>query len=94
MTAALLVRFGLGILLGIFFYGGLWLTVSRLATTTHPLALTLGSLMLRMGVVLGGFLVLIGGHWQNAAAALAGFTAGRFILSWPVRFTHRSTPCT
>jgi uncharacterized membrane protein YjjP (DUF1212 family) len=47
-----------------------------------------------MGMALGGFLLLIDGHWQNAVAALAGFTAGRFILSLPARFTHRRTPCT
>jgi F1F0 ATPase subunit 2 len=93
VTAAILVRFGLGTLPGTFFFGGLWLTVSRLATAKHPRTLSLGSLILRMGVALGGFILLIHGHWQNAAAALAGFTAGRFILSLPARFTHRSTPC-
>ena len=44
----MILRFGFGILLGVFFYGGLWLTVRNLATTRHPFALTLGSLVLRI----------------------------------------------
>jgi F1F0 ATPase subunit 2 len=86
----MILRFGFGFLLGVFFYGGLWLTVSRLATTRHPLVLSLGSLMLRTGVTLSGLFLLIGHRWQNAVAALVGFSAGRLILSLP----HRDTPCT
>jgi F1F0 ATPase subunit 2 len=86
----MILRFAFGILLGVFFYGGLWLTVRRLATTRHPFALTLGSLLLRTAVTLGGFLLILNGRWQNAAAALAGFTASRLILGW----TARRTTCT
>ena len=89
------LRFAFGILLGILFYGGLWLTVRRLPTTRHPLALTLGSLLLRMSVTLGGFIVMIGGRWQNAAVALAGFTAARLFLGLALRSSPaRSQPCT
>jgi F1F0 ATPase subunit 2 len=71
-----------GLLLGVFFYGGLSLTVRRLATTRHPFAVTLGSLFVRTAVAVAGFFFLIGGHWQNALWALAGFTAARFLLRW------------
>jgi F1F0 ATPase subunit 2 len=86
----MMLRFAFGILLGIFFYGGLWLTVRRLATTPHPFALTLGSLLLRMAVTLAGFLFVLNGRWQNAAVTLLGFTAGRLVLGW----TARRTTCT
>lgn len=76
----MIARFAFGLLLGVFFYGGLWLTVRRLATARHPFALTLGSLFLRTGVTLAGFLCVIGGRWQNAVVALIGFTAARFLL--------------
>lgn len=76
----MIFRFVLGILLGVIFYGGLWLTVRRLPATGHPAALTLGSLLLRMSVTLGGFLIVINGRWQNAATALAGFTVARILL--------------
>jgi F1F0 ATPase subunit 2 len=81
----MILRFLSGILLGFFFYGGLWLTVRRLAATRHPFALTLGSLMLRMGVTLAGFLLVLDGRWQNAAVALAGFTTGRMMLGFATR---------
>jgi F1F0 ATPase subunit 2 len=77
-----------GILLGVFFYGGLWLTVRRLPTTRHPMALTLGSLLLRMALTLAGFFLVIGGRWQNAVTLLVGFTAARLFL------VNRRTPCT
>jgi F1F0 ATPase subunit 2 len=83
----MMLRFTFGILLGAFFYGGLWLTVRRLATTRHPFALSLGSLLLRMAVTLGGFLLILNGQWQNAVATLAGFTAGRLTLAWMARRT-------
>jgi F1F0 ATPase subunit 2 len=76
-----------GILLGVLFYGGLWLTVRRFPTTHHPLALALGSLLLRMAITLAGFYLIIDGQWQNAVAALAGFTAARVLI------VNRRTPC-
>jgi len=86
----MILRFAFGILLGVFFYGGLWLTVRNLATTRHPFALTLGSLLLRMTVTLAGFFLLIDGHWQYAAASLLGFTTVRLLLSLPTRWR---SPC-
>ena len=77
-----------GTLLGIFFYGGLWLTVRRFPTTRHPLAITLGSLLVRMAVTLAGFFFVIDGRWRNAVAALLGFTAARLFL------LHRRSLCT
>lgn len=78
---------GAGLILGIFFYGGLWLTVRHLATTTHPVLLTLGSFWVRLAVVLGGFLFVTPGKWQNAALCLTGFVAGRIAVSRWVRCT-------
>lgn len=81
-------RFVFGVLLGGFFFGGLWLTVRCLPATRHPLVVTLGSLLVRTAVTLAGFFFIIGGRWQNALAALAGFTAARFLLR-----LERSRPC-
>jgi len=84
----MILRLVFGILLGLFFYGGLWLTVRRLPAARYPFALTLGSLMLRAVVTLAGFFFIIGGRWQNAIVALLGFTAARFLLP-----RERSRPC-
>jgi len=43
-----------------------------------------------MGVAVGGFILVIDGRWQNAAAALVGFTAARLLLG----MTLRSQSCT
>lgn len=77
----------IGFLLGVFFYGGLWLTVKHLVTTNHPVLLGVGSFWLRLFFVLAGFLALAQGRWQNAVLCLAGFIAGRIAISRWVRCT-------
>lgn len=70
-----------GIALGIFFYGGLWLTV-RQVTEARPAAwLTLASFWLRSLVVVAGFLLLIDRRWEYALLCLGGFTAGRLAVA-------------
>ncbi len=78
----MIVRLISGLVLGVFFYGGLWMTVRHVATTRHPFAVMLGSLLGRTAVTLAGFVVLIGAHWQNAVWGLIGFTGARFLLRW------------
>ncbi len=70
-----------GMLLGIVFYGGLWLTVRSLSSTRHPVWLTLCSFWMRMLAVLAGFLFLVKGSWQHAFICLAGFAIGRLAVS-------------
>lgn len=81
MTAGLVFVFAAGLALGVIFYGGLWITVRALASAHHPAILSVSSLALRMAVVLAGFLLLTRGRWQNAAACLIGFAAGRAAVS-------------
>lgn len=75
------ISFAAGVMLGVLFYGGLWITVRRLMVTRHPMAVTLGSLLLRMAVVLAGLLLVARGRWQNVLAALVGFAIGRVVVS-------------
>ena len=70
-----------GITLGVLFYGGLWITIRRLPITRHPIAVTLGSFLFRMAIVLTGLLLVTRGRWQNAIACLAGFVIGRIAVS-------------
>ncbi len=84
-----------GILLGIFFYGGLWFTVRHLAASRHPVVLTLSSFWLRMLVVLAGFVFMTRGSWQDAVICLAGVLAGRIAVSKFVAGREPGTPrCT
>lgn len=70
-----------GVLLGLLFYGALWITVRRLVVTRHPVALSLGSLLLRMAVAVSGVLLASRGRWQNTLACLLGFTIGRVVVA-------------
>jgi F1F0 ATPase subunit 2 len=73
--------FPLGLILGLFYFGSLWLTVQQLPTTQWPVRLTLGSLYGRMAIVLLGFYLIIDGSWQRAIIGLLGLLVARTILT-------------
>ena len=73
----LFVVFVAGIGIGLFYFGGLWVTVKRLPTTRHPALLTLGSSMGRTGLSLLGFYVAMGGRWERLLVCLIGFLVAR-----------------
>jgi F1F0 ATPase subunit 2 len=70
-----------GVLLGAFFFGGLWWTVQRGVSSSWTAAWFLGSLVLRTAIVLAGFYFVSGGRWDGLLACLAGFAIGRFIVT-------------
>lgn len=74
---ALLVA-GLG--LGLFFYGGLWWTVQRMPVVRHPVGLMLASFVIRLGVTMTGFTILVAGDWRRVPAVLLGFILVRLVL--------------
>jgi len=79
---SLLAGFGLGYV----FFGGLWLTVSRLPQMKRPLLWTSLSLILRFGIAVAGFYFIArGGYWIRLLVCLAGFMAVRYILAAPMR---------
>ena len=72
---------GAGILLGVFFFGGLWWTVRRGLASNRPALWFLGSLLLRTAIVLTGIYLVSGGRWDGLLACLAGFVIARFIVT-------------
>ncbi len=72
-----------GGVLGVAYFGGLWLTLQRLPTAPHPKTLLLGSFVGRTALVLGIFYILarvVEVSWEGLALSLIGFLAVRFLL--------------
>jgi F1F0 ATPase subunit 2 len=75
-----------GVLLGLVFFWGLWVTVNRIKAAGHPAILMLGSMLLRFALVLAAFYLLARyGGWEHLLAAVAGFTLLRIFLVWRVQ---------
>ena len=80
-TLELLASFAAGGLLGLVVFGGLWLTVRGLDRSRHPALRMLGSLLLRLVLVLGVFYFVIDyAGWQHALAAALGFALLRVFM--------------
>ena len=76
----LILAFITGMALGAFFSLNLWVSVRRMADEHTPWYIVYGNFMLRMGVVVIGFYLVMAGHWERMLAALLGFVLMREIL--------------
>jgi F1F0 ATPase subunit 2 len=80
-TTGLLVALAAGVLLGVFFFGGLLWTVRKCLSSRQPALWVLGSLLLRTVVVLAGFYYVSAGHWERMLLCLAGFLIARLLAT-------------
>ena len=78
----LMLAWAAGILLGAFFFGGLWWTVRKGLSSTQPALWFFGSLLVRMSIALTGFYFVSGGHWERLVLCLLGFIMARVIVTW------------
>ena len=76
----LILAFTAGLAVGLFYYGGLWLTIQRLPKSRHPGILTSVSLFLRLIVALAAFYLIMGGRWERLLVCLTGFLLMRTLL--------------
>jgi len=74
-----------GIALGAVFFGGLWWTIQRGASSPCPALLFLTSALVRMAIALVGFYLVAGGQLQRMMACLAGFLIARLAVTWLTR---------
>jgi F1F0 ATPase subunit 2 len=81
-----------GILLGTFFFGGLWLTVQKGMVAKNPALLFLTSFFIRTAVVLTGFYFIIRGDWTNILFCLAGFLVARTVVTKLTKGKDRIAP--
>ncbi len=77
-----------GILLGAFFFVGLWWTVQKGVTARQPALLFLASMLIRTLAAVAGFYYLSRGDWRTLTASLTGFIVSRFIVT---RFFNSSS---
>jgi F1F0 ATPase subunit 2 len=84
LSAALIA----GIVLGAFFFGGLWWTVRKGMASERVALWFLGSMLLRTSVVVLGFYFVLGDDWRRLVAGLLGFVVARTIV---MRLTRAAT---
>jgi F1F0 ATPase subunit 2 len=66
-----------GLLLGVFFFGGLWWTIRHGLFSAAPALWFSVSVLIRTGVAIGGFYVVSHGEWRRLLACLLGFFISR-----------------
>jgi F1F0 ATPase subunit 2 len=81
-----------GLLLGAFFFGGLWWTVRKGVKSGRVALWFFGSMLLRTSVVMLGFYLLLGDSWQRMLAGLFGFFIARLIVTRLTRVVEQPKP--
>ena len=70
-----------GVLIGLFFFGGLWWTVQAATRSRSPHRLLFLSWLARMAVLVVAIRLLIDdGHWERGVAAVVGILVARTVL--------------
>ena len=69
-----------GLLLGGFFFGGLWWTVGKGVSSPRPALWFFASMLLRMSVTLAGFYFVGGEDWRRWSVCLLGFVVARLAI--------------
>ena len=77
--------FAAGLLLGAFFFGGLWWTVIRGVSSESPALWFFGSMLARTSIALAGFYFVGGENWEQWALCLLGFVLARLVVKWLAR---------
>jgi F1F0 ATPase subunit 2 len=80
-TLSLMLVLVMGVLLGSIFYGGLWWTVQKGASSKQPAFWFFGSMLLRTIIALTGFYFIAAGHFERLMVCLFGFIIARLIVT-------------
>jgi F1F0 ATPase subunit 2 len=86
-----IISFTIGLILGLFYFGALWFTLLYLYKTKWPVLVVMVSFIVRMGVTLLGFYLVMGGHWERLLIALGGFILARIFLARRLRAQRKGT---
>jgi F1F0 ATPase subunit 2 len=90
-TLSLVLSLVAGILLGAFFFGGLWWTVQKVVSSNRSTLWFFVSLLMRTSILLAGFYFIAHGHWERLLMCLLGFVVARPIVMGFTRAVEKST---
>jgi F1F0 ATPase subunit 2 len=76
----LVLSFSLGVGLGVFYFGGLWLTTRRIPGSRRPALMTLGSFAVRSVICLLGFYLIVGNGLTALLISIAGFVLTKIVV--------------
>ncbi|WP_372882118.1 ATP synthase subunit I [Psychromonas sp.] len=79
-----------GLLLGIFFFAGLWWTVRRGAKSERPVIWFFASFILRTTLTLSALYWISDGQWLRLVVCLLGFTVARIVVQVITRSPRES----
>lgn len=80
-----MIAFFIGIILGILYFGGLYLTVQKINTVKTPALLMTLSLILRMGLLIGAFFYIAKSGFKDILFALVGVILARLVMTFTVK---------
>jgi F1F0 ATPase subunit 2 len=80
MDKMMIIALIIGLLLGLMFFGGLWITVRKTLGSPYVAIWILGSSLLRTTIVLIGFYYSVQSGLLPLLVSVAGFIIGRFIV--------------
>jgi len=80
-----------GLLLGVFFFGGLWWTIQKVIPSKNPGLWFLGSVIFRMGTVLCGFYFVSHVQLSRIFPCLLGFVIGRLAVGYLIKSMSQPT---
>ncbi len=69
-----------GLIIGVFFFSGLWITIRRVEHMQRPGIILFASSMTRLVVALAGFYLLAWGRWERLLIAVIGFMLARMVM--------------
>jgi len=85
------LAWGVGAVLGVVFFGGLWWTVRKGVLAKQPALWFFGSMLLRTSAALAVFYIIARGHWERLLVCLLGFIIARFIVTRLTRAAEKPT---
>ncbi len=77
----LVLALGAGLIIGTFFFGGLWWTVKKGMDSKNPALWFICGLLIRFSVTVLAFYLVGNNHWERMLICLAGFIIARVIIT-------------